>query len=171
MGRANFSEIIEARILEFGYREIVFGSILHDLVHWNWYKDVTPTLFYELFGRALEVICALMQKHWTDDEWRLWIWPGIAPPFNSESRFGWLGYVYPIYVRAMVRAVNDFMEGNAHLRAHIRLVDTVHVSEGHLDRRYSDDVHFGATAQMHNASVSTVVNDMAGHIFFNYLCA
>ena len=49
-------------------------------------------------------------------------------------------------------------------------VDTIHVSDGHLDRRYSDDVHFGATAKLHNESVSTVVNEMAGQMLFNYMC-
>ena len=111
-----------------------------------------------------------MESHRSSD-FTIYLWPGISPPFNSESRFGWMARLYPMYIRAFMRGVNDFVDRYGRFAENIVLIDTVHVSEGHLNRHYSDDIHFGATAFEHYPGISTIVNDMAGHIVLNHLCS
>lgn len=103
-------------------------------------------------------------------DFKIYLWPGISPPFNSESRFGWMAYLYPMYLRAFLRGANDFVTRYDRFRDHIVLIDTVHVSDGHLNRHYSDDIHFGATAAQHYPGISMIVNEMAGQIVLNHLC-
>jgi len=163
-------EKIGKRINEQNYTELIFGSILHDAVNANWYKTYTLDLYYKMVKKSLVNLCGIFVTQNTTD-FRLWIFIGITPPV-SESRFGWLGLLYAYYVRTFLHALNDFVAEYPALKENIVLMDTVHVSQGHLSAHdYTDDTHYGKTAVSHYANASTIVNDMAGHMVLNYLCA
>jgi hypothetical protein len=168
--RDGFRQFLSDIVAEHQYKEVIFGSILHDIIHWSWYQEPTPSTFYELLIEALLTLCSVMEEHHSSD-FTVYLWPGISPSFNTESRFGWMAKLYPMYIRAFLRGANDFVDRHEHFADRLVLIDTVHVSDGHYNRHYTDDVHWGATAVEHYPGASTIVNDMAAQIVLNHLCS
>merc|ERR1712154_282621 len=146
----------------------VFGSIMHDIVHWNWYKEEVPADYYELVKHALLSLCGIFMNEKIYD-FRIWLYIGLSPP-TGDSKFGYLAVAYPFWTRAFLKGLHDFIEEYPEYEHHIILMDTVHASTGHLNGNYSDDVHYGRIAARHGGNISTIVNDMSGHIILNYLC-
>ena len=156
------------KIAKFGFNEIVFGSIMPDIVHWKWYKEEIPAEYYESVKHALLTLCAIFQHHNVYD-FKIWIYMGLTPPLG-DTDFGYLAYFYPFWSRAFLKGLHDFIDEYPEYEHHVVLMDTVHVSMDHLNNNYSDDVHFGKIAARKFPNISTVVNDMSGHIILNYLC-
>eukprot|EP01083_Nonionella_stella_P095725 268841_1 len=165
-----FLEFLENRIISNKYTEIVFGSLLHDIVRWNWYKEATPPVYYRLWIKALESISQIFMKNKIKN-WRLYVWPGIMPSAHFGSKFSWVGYGTPIWLRTMLHALTDFMNTHPSLKQNIIFIDTVDVSVGHRNRMYSDDIHYGFLAlRKHYPNASAIVGKMATNMVLNYLC-